>query len=153
MPVIFRYFAFIGAAIGLISWGMATRRAEASGAPAAKIARAREIIRAFFGGGALWFLLLGTLQLVGGASTPLFFIEWPAQRWNVVAAWVSIYLLWGLLLRGLWTTDAVEVLTELHLIQNPLGLEARPLRRFYTGLIVLGAIVAPLVAFMLRGLP
>ena len=153
MPQIFRYFALVGVAINLVSWAIVARRAQWSGASEARIARAQEIIRAFFGGGALWFILLEVLQLAGGSSTPLFFIQMPPRSWTVVVAWVSIYAFWGLLLRGIWGTDAIEVMLELKLMQNPLGLEARPLRLFYSALIVMGAVVFPLIAFSLPDLP
>jgi hypothetical protein len=153
MPWIFRYFWFLGVAVNLINWAVTARRAGASGAPEALVERAQEIIRVFFGGGALWSLLVGTLQLVGGHDSPLFFLRMSPPDRYAVAVWVLNYALWGALLRGIWSGDAVEVLVQLRMIQNPFGLETRSLKLFYSGLLLAGAILLPLVAFALPRFP
>ncbi len=144
-PLLMRYFGFFAAAISMLNWRIANRRLEASGKPTAVIERGASVARGLYGSLVAVFALMGLMQVLGGYSSVLFFLQLPFANWHVAAVWAGLYGSWALWLFGLWRTDAASAMIDAGMVQ-PREMSPGVLRWIGTATIVFQAVALPLFA-------
>lgn len=154
MPIIFRYFALVAAAVSAFNWAWMDRRlaAEPRSLTAEEIAKGRAILRLYFGGGIAFFLALTALQWLGGFQDPLFPIYDPTGNPWSETAWGLVFALWTAVLVGLWRPGIADIAVKLRMYRGP-AMSGHTFRLVMTGVLIVNACACLALILGLWSLP
>lgn len=141
MALLFRYFAFIAAAICVFNWTAGARRlAVALDDASVDRAIATRVLRLFWGGQLALFLLVAILQFLGGYSDPLFPLYEGLRTSASRVVWLGVFALWIALALGIWRPGVAKAAVALGLFRGP-AVSPQTFRLIATGLLLVNAAV------------